>query len=67
MSIHENIKRARKEAGISQTELAEKLGVYQKDISRWENGEHAPTLEIFVEICKTLQVSADTILELNNK
>ncbi|NCC42920.1 MAG: XRE family transcriptional regulator [Clostridia bacterium] len=65
MSIYENIKKARKAAGISQKELAERLGVYQKDISRWENGGHAPTLEMFAEICKALQASADEMLELN--
>ena len=36
MSISNNLKMARKEAGLTQKELAEYLGVYQKDISRWE-------------------------------
>lgn len=64
MSISENIKAARKAAGISQKDLAERLGVYQKDISRWENGERTPTLEIFARICNELKASADEILEL---
>ncbi len=41
--IGENIRKARKAAGVSQKELAERLQVYQKDISRWENGAHANT------------------------
>ena len=62
--IGENIRKARKAAGISQKELAERLQVYQKDISRWENGERTPTMEVFTKICRELNASADEILEL---
>lgn len=64
MNLGENIRNARKAAGVSQKELAERLQVRQKDISRWENGVHAPTIEIFVRICRELNASADEILEL---
>nr|UVY12769.1 MAG: helix-turn-helix domain protein [Bacteriophage sp.] len=62
--IGENIRKARKAAGVSQKELAERLQVYQKDISRWENGERTPTLEVFAKICRELNVSADEMLGL---
>lgn len=65
--INENIKAAREAAGLTQKELAKILGVYQKDISRWENGERVPSLEMFVKICKALNASADLILEIGNK
>lgn len=42
MNLGENIKKARKAAGVTQKELAERLQVYQKDISRWENNELTP-------------------------
>jgi len=64
MSIQENLKAARKAAGFTQKELAERLQVYQKDISRWENGERSPSIEIFVKICKEINTSADEILGL---
>lgn len=64
MNIGENIKKARKAAGVSQKELAEQTGVYQKDISRWENGERTPSVVALAQICKVLNVSADDILEL---
>jgi transcriptional regulator with XRE-family HTH domain len=64
MNINENIKKARKAAGITQKELAEMIGVHQKDISRWENGERTPNIEAFSGICKALKTSADTLLEL---
>lgn len=65
MNIHENIRNARKSAGITQNELAARIGVRQKDISRWETGERTPSIETFVDICKALQVSADVLLEID--
>lgn len=62
--IGENIRAARKKAGVSQKELAERLQVHQKDISRWENGAHIPTVEMLIKICRELNVSADEILEI---
>lgn len=67
MSIHENLKKARLAAGISQKDFAERLRVYQKDVSRWESGEHVPSIGMLVKICRELNVSADEILELNKK
>lgn len=64
MNFQENLKNARKASGITQKELAEKLNVYQKDISRWENGERSPSVETFREICIVLGASADEILEI---
>ncbi len=62
--IHENIKAARKAAGVTQKDLAQAIGVYQKDISRWERGERLPSLEMFAKLCRALDVSADTMLEI---
>lgn len=64
--IGKNIRAARKAAGVSQKELAERLQVHQKDISRWENGAHVPTVEMLVKICRELNASADEILELGD-
>ena len=55
--IGENIRAARKKAGVSQKELAERLQVHQKDISRWENGAHIPTVEMLIKICRELNAS----------
>lgn len=64
MEFGENIKKARKTAGMSQTDLADQLGVKQKDVSRWENDVHMPNLEMLVKICRALDVSSDQILGL---
>ena len=64
MNLGENIKKARKTAGVTQSELAECLQVYQKDISRWERNELTPSAITLAKICKALNASADEILEL---
>lgn len=65
MSLGENIKLARKAAGVTQKELADRIGVYQKDVSRWERDELSPNTKTFAKICRELNASADAILELN--
>lgn len=65
MNLGQNIKKARKAAGMTQKELAERLEVYQKDISRWENNELIPSAINLAKICRELHASADAILELD--
>jgi hypothetical protein len=45
MTGAEVIRRARRRAGISQAELARRLGTGQPVVARWETGTRAPTLE----------------------
>lgn len=65
MDLGENLRKARTEAGYTQKELADAIGVYQKDISRWENGQLTPSAITLAKICKELRTSADKILGLN--
>lgn len=67
MDLGANLKKARRAANMKQIELAERLGVYQKDISRWENNELTPNAITLAKICKALKASADDILELDAK
>lgn len=64
MDLGKNIQKARKAAGVTQIQLAERLGVYQKDISRWEKNDSTPSVLTFAKICKELNASADELLEL---
>lgn len=64
MSLGANIKKARIAAGLKQRELAERLQVYQKDVSRWESDTLTPNAITLGRICKALGASADEILEL---
>ena len=65
MNLGKNLKEARMTAGVTQKQLAERLQVYQKDISRWENNELTPNAITLGRICRELNASADAILELN--
>lgn len=46
----------RKEKGLTQEQLGEKLGVTQKTISRWETGKNMPDISMFSDICDTLDI-----------
>ena len=65
MNLGKNLKEARMTEGVTQKQLAERLQVYQKDISRWENNELTPNAITLGRICRELNASADAILELN--
>ena len=49
-----SMKEARARAGLSQQELAEKLGVSRQTINAIEKGDYNPTIRLCVGICKTL-------------
>lgn len=56
------IAKLRKESDMTQQELAEKLNVTAKAISRWETGKGYPDVTILPEIAKVLNVSVNEIL-----
>ena len=53
----------RKEKGLTQMQLAEKLNVTDKAVSRWETGKNFPDIEIFEDLSKILDVSISELLE----
>ncbi len=67
MEFAERLQHYRKLAGVTQTELAEYVGVLQKDISRWEKGIHKPNIDYLIKICMKLNVSADVLLGLKSE
>ena len=52
----------RKEKNMKQSELAEKIGVTNKTVSRWETGKYMPDLSLFTEISKVLGVTINELL-----
>jgi len=56
------IAKLRKEKKITQHELGEKLGVTDKTISRWENGNYMPDLSLLKPLCKELNISINELL-----
>lgn len=52
----------RKEQNLTQEELGEKIGVTNKTISRWENGNYLPPVEMLLILSKFYGVSINEIL-----
>ena len=62
MTLSEKIMLLRNRAGLSQAELAEKLGVAKKTLLRWERGEAMPDIEKIVLLAEIFSVSTDSLL-----
>lgn len=52
----------RKKKGLTQEQLGEKLGVSNKTISRWENGNYMPDLSLLEPLSKELGISLNELL-----
>ena len=56
------IARLRKERGITQEALGRELGVTNKTVSRWENGNYMPDIQLLVPLAEALGVSVNELL-----
>ena len=56
------ILKCRKAKKLTQTELAEKLGVSDKSVSNWENGRNMPDLSLFKPLCEILDISINDLI-----
>lgn len=62
MLLNENIKQYRTAKGISQVELAKKLGVTKQCVSNWENDNIQPSIEMLNKLADFFSVSTDELL-----
>ncbi len=60
--LSENIKNLRKEKGMSQEELAEKLNVVRQTVSKWEQNLSVPDSEMLIKIADVFEVSVSSLL-----
>jgi putative transcriptional regulator len=51
------IKAAREQAGLSQEQLAQKLGVTRQTVGSWERGKTQPSLTMIALLCKLLDIN----------
>lgn len=56
------IAKCRKEKSLTQAQLAEKLGITDKAISKWERGKSMPDLSLFAQICELLGITLNELL-----
>ncbi len=66
-SIAKNIAELRREAGLTQLELAEKLNYSDKAVSKWERGESLPDIAVLKDIADLFSVSIDYLVEEEHK
>lgn len=52
----------RKELGMTQKQLAEKLGMSDKSVSKWERGVCLPDVSLYTSLCETLGISINEFL-----
>ena len=52
------IAECRKQQNLTQLQLAEKLGITDKAISKWERGKAMPDTSIMIELCDILEINA---------
>lgn len=62
MPISGNLRILRKKAGLTQIDLAEKLGVSIATLRRWEAGETAPSGTRIIELANLLEISPNEIV-----
>lgn len=52
----------RKALGLTQMQLAERLGITDRAVSKWENGKSLPDSGIMLELCEILEISVTELL-----
>ena len=62
MTVSEKIYTLRTRLGLSQEELAEKLGVSRQSVSKWETGQSLPDLEKIIKLADLFGVSVDELV-----
>ena len=61
-NIGEFIQQSRKAKGFTQKDLGDRIGVSDKTISKWENGNSVPDTSILNELCATLDINVNELL-----
>lgn len=57
------IAECRKKNNLTQVQLAEKLNITDRAISKWENGKSMPDSSIMLDLCKELNISVNELLK----
>ena len=61
MDFGQKLKEIRKNEGLSQEQLAERVGVSRQTINAIEKGDYNPTVRLCVAICRVLGVTLDEL------
>lgn len=67
LNLGENLRGLRRASGMTQEQLADRMGVSYQAISRWENGTTYPDLEFIPALAEIFGVTADSLLGIPDK
>lgn len=56
------IAKCRKDQGITQAQLADKLGITYKSVSKWESGKGLPDASRMIDLCNILKITVNDLL-----
>lgn len=59
--LKDNLKKARLNAGLTQKEVAERLGVAQQQYARWEQGQRNPKIEVLDRLAEIFNTTTDAL------
>lgn len=65
--IGEFICRLRKEKGLTQAELSERLAISNRTVSKWENGDGLPDIAMLPALAKELNITVDELLSAEKR
>lgn len=57
----------RQKAGLSQSELADKLGVTNKAVSKWENGKSKPTTDTLRRLAVLFEIPLEKLMQMREE
>lgn len=66
-NIKENLIMLRKSKKLTQKQLAEKFNYSDKAVSRWENGESMPDIDVLISLCKFYEVEFEWLIKKNTE
>ncbi len=67
MAFWNNLFKAKKRSGLSQEEVAEKLGVSRQTVSKWENGETLPDFLQSKKLSSLYHMAIDDFFDLDSE
>lgn len=63
--IGNRIRKYRKECGLTQEQLADKINATKSRVSNWEQGINRPDADIIADLCRALNVSPSDLLDVH--
>lgn len=67
MNFSNNLLRLRKQFGLTQEELAERVGVSRQTVTKWESGESLPDISLCSDIAKIFGVNLDDLVNYSDE